>query len=506
VKLSDLLDGVVEPLEPFEAPDGAHRLDLDALDVQALAIDHREVTRGALFACIRGTRHDGHDHASEAAERGAIAVLAERRVDVDPPVVQILTRDVRAAVGPLAARLHGNPADEMRVVGITGTNGKTTVAHLVEAVVAATGRRAATIGTLGARWSEDRRVTGFTTPEAPALQAMLATMRDDGVDTVAMEVSSHALDQRRVDGVRFAVAAFTNLSPEHLDLHGDLESYFMAKARLFDARFTQHAVICVDDAWGARLARHARSALSTVVTVASTPKGGDAPDIYAEAVRPTPEGIRFELVDGATRSKVSMRLLGRFNVANAVVAYAVARQLTIAPDVIVEALSGADPVPGRLERVENDRGITVVVDYAHTPDALTIVLANLKELAPATAKLIAVYGCGGDRDRAKRGPMGRAVAHGADVAIVTSDNPRSESPRAIVDEILQGLAPSDPRPIVEIDRRAAIERAVALAVPGDVVVIAGKGHETGQTIGDTEYPFDDRLVAAESLARGGARS
>ena len=513
MKLSDLLDGVVEPLEPFEMADGARRIDLDrfetldaldTIEIRALAIDHREVTEGALFACVPGARHDGHDHAAEAAERGAIALLVERAVDVEPPVVQILARDVRAVVGPIAARLYGNPADALRVVGITGTNGKTTVAHLVGAIVGATGARAATIGTLGARWSGDQRSTGFTTPEAPALQAMLATMRDEGVDTVAMEVSSHALDLHRVDGIRFAVVAFTNLSPEHLDLHGDLESYFAAKSRLFEAAFTARGVICVDDQWGLRLARSARASLSSVVTVASMPTADrESVDIYADAVRSTPDGVRFELVDGSARWPVAMRLLGRFNVANAIVAYAVARQLSIQPEAIVAALSKVDPVPGRLERVENDRGITLVVDYAHTPDALSVVLANLRELAPTPARVIAVYGCGGDRDRSKRGPMGRAVARGADIAIVTSDNPRSESPASIIDEVVRGLAVDDPRPIVEVDRRAAIARAIALASPGDVVVIAGKGHETGQTIGDTQHPFDDRVVAAECVALGG---
>ena len=508
MKLSDLLDGVGESLEgQLERLGEAPPVDFDTIEIEALAIDHRAVTKGALFACIRGTRHDGHDHARHAVERGAVAVLAEHPVDVDAGVAQILTPSVRMVIGPLASRFHGDPSNALRIVGITGTNGKTTVAHLLDAIAVAAGSEAAIVGTLGARWLGEARSTGFTTPEAVELQAMFAAMRDGGVDVVAMEVSSHALEQRRVDGTTFAVVGFTNLSPEHLDLHGDLEGYFAAKARLFDGTFTDHAVVCVDDAFGDRLARLARAELGSVVTVASNDSRAHEPvDIRAENVLARSSGLRFDLVDGSNRMSVELRLLGRFNVANALVAYALGRQLGVEPATIVGALAAVEPIPGRLERVENGLGVTVVVDYAHTPDALDTVLANLREIAPAPARLIAVYGCGGDRDATKRGPMGRAVARGADVGILTSDNPRSESPQAIIDDVLRGLDDDDPRPVVVVDRRAAIEHAIGLAARGDVVLIAGKGHETGQTIGEAIEPFDDRLVAARVVERRGTTS
>ena len=495
MRLSDLLDDL-SVLDLVAGP-----ADGEVLDIVA---DHRSVRPGSMFACVRGNNFDGHRVAVEAVAAGAVAVLSEEPLSLPAGVAQIVVADVRTSIGPIADRLASAPSSKLRIVGITGTNGKTTVAHLVESIATRSGGAPAVLGTLGARWGGKVVATGFTTPEAPELQRLFASMVDDGVDIVAMEVSSHALAMHRVDGTRFGVVGFTNLTAEHLDLHGSLDAYFAAKARLFTTEFAERAVIAIDDEWGVALVARARAAGVDVTTVSTSTErriDGVAADIAASEVAIAGDGSTFLIEDrrrGSAR-RVSIGLLGRYNIANALVADALCAELGISSEARTDGLAHAARVPGRLEPVANTRGLTVLVDYAHTPDALATVLANLRELAAPPARLIAVYGCGGDRDRTKRGPMGRAVAQHADVALLTTDNPRSEAPEAIIAEVIAGLAPADRRPRVVVDRAAAIAEAIGEARAGDVVAILGKGHETGQSIAGTTYPFDDREVAREAL-------
>jgi UDP-N-acetylmuramoyl-L-alanyl-D-glutamate--2,6-diaminopimelate ligase len=514
VLLSDLLDGVVDPTISDARPEGdplvPHRAsDLSGIDVVSITIDDRDVMPGAMFACVRGDRHDGHDHAAAAVASGAVVVLAERPIDDIPwSVPQIIVRSVRQSLGPLAARLNGSPSKAMRIVGVTGTNGKTTVTYMVESIARAAGRSVGVLGTLGVRWGSSVDPTTFTTPEAPSLQRTLATMRAAGVEVAAMEVSSHALEYCRVDGTTFAAVGFTNLSAEHLDLHGDLDQYFEAKARLFSTPFTDRAVVCVDEQFGTRLAARAASRGLAVTTVASTADAANnsAVDIglRARSVRCDAHGSEFDVCGPAGELHISLALLGAFNVANAMVAIGLARAIDIDDAAIRTGLATLARVPGRLDPVPNGRDITLIVDYAHTPEALATVLSTLRALAAPAARVIAVYGCGGDRDRSKRPAMGRVVARGADRAILTSDNPRSEAPETIADDVLRGLDADDPRPEVELDRRSAIRRALHWAEPGDVVLIAGKGHETGQTAAGITTTFDDRVVATQLLAELGS--
>lgn len=333
----------------------------------------------------------------------------------------------------------------------------------------------------------------FTTPEAPDLQRQFAAMRDDGVDLAAVEVSSHALAHQRVDGTAFAAVGFTNLSPEHLDLHETMADYFAAKATLFDPRFATRAAVVIDDEWGCRLVAAARAAGLDVATVSRT---DPAASVHAGDLETTAAGSRFVAIrEGREPLDVEVALVGDFNVTNALLAIALADAVGLADDAIVRGLATVRAVPGRLEPVADPSRRSVFVDYAHTPDALATVLRTARALAPAR-RIVLVFGCGGDRDRTKRPVMGQVAARLADIAVLTSDNPRSEDPAAIAAEVLAGLDAGDPRPVVELDRRAAIAVALRSAAPGDVVLITGKGHETGQTAGGVTVPFDDRVVAA----------
>ena len=446
-------------------------------DLVTVVHDTRAVTGGALFCCVPGSRVDGHDLAPEAVARGAAALLVDRELPLDAP--QLVVTDVRAALGPVSAAFWDHPSRRLTVVGVTGTAGKSTVTHLVAAIFAAAGRPCGVIGTLsGPR----------TTPEAPELQARLAELERQGDRAVAMEVSSHGLAQGRVGGTRFAVAAFTNLSLDHLDYHGTMDDYFAAKARLFTPAFTDKAVICTDDDWGRRL-------LGVVEE-----KGDVQAHAYGLAdaadLRLTPSGSTFTW-EG---HRVDLALAGRFNARNAVGAARVAAVAGIAPDVIARGLSSAPPVAGRFETVDAGQPFTVVVDYSHKPDALDQALRTARELVSGEGELAVVFGCGGDRDRAKRPLMGEVAARLADQVVLTSDNPRSESPDAIIAAIAEGIPPGT-AVVTEPDRRRAIEAAVAAARPGGVVVVAGKGHETTQVVGPRVVPFDDRVVAREVLVR-----
>jgi UDP-N-acetylmuramoyl-L-alanyl-D-glutamate--2,6-diaminopimelate ligase len=437
--------------------------------------DSRRVAPGALFCCVRGEHLDGHDLAGEAVAAGATALLVDHRVDVAAEVVQVVVADTRAAMGPIAAAFHGDPSRSLHVIGVTGTNGKTTVTHLVAAILEAHGWRCGVIGTLsGPR----------TTPEAPELQATLAGLRDEGCRAVAMEVSSHALALHRVDGTHFAVGVFTNLGRDHLDFHGTDEMYFRAKARLFDAGRSDHAVINGDDQRGQLL-------LDVVALPATAFSLQDATDLDVGATSST-----FSW-DG---ERIDLPLGGEFNVRNAIAAATTARVLGVPASTIAAGLRAVRPVPGRFEAVDAGQSFSVVVDYAHTPDGLRAVLDAAR--AATSGRVLVVFGCGGDRDHGKRPAMGAVATELADVALLTSDNPRGENPQTIIDEVRSG-ASGNARLIVEPDRRMAIATALAEAAPGDMVVIAGKGHETGQEIGDEILPFDDRVVAREELARQG---
>jgi UDP-N-acetylmuramoyl-L-alanyl-D-glutamate--2,6-diaminopimelate ligase len=461
-----------------------------AVAVSDVVVGAAEVRPGALFACIPGARTDGHRFAADAVERGAAAVLVERWLAVDAPQVRVPS--TREAIGPIAAELFGRPGDSMTVVGVTGTNGKTTTTYLLASVFEAAGMRAGVIGTTGVRIGG--AVTPFprTTPEAPDLQRLLARMAGERVTAVAMEVSSHGLDQHRVDGVRFACGVFTNLSQDHLDYHPSMEAYLAAKARLFTPELSEVGVVNAD-------APEAATLLASALPTITYGVEHDA-DVRARDVEATSEGIRFRVDDVVIES----RLRGAFNVENCLAAFAAARAIGIDDRVAARGIAALSGVPGRFETVEEGQPFLLVVDYAHTPDGIRNVLRAARPLA--TGRLLVVFGAGGDRDRAKRPLMGEAATSMADLTIVTSDNPRSEDPLAIIAEIEPGARAGGGSYEVEPDRRAAIARAIELARRGDVVVIAGKGHETGQEFADRTVPFDDRTVAAEILRAVGRPS
>jgi UDP-N-acetylmuramoyl-L-alanyl-D-glutamate--2,6-diaminopimelate ligase len=495
VLLRDLLDG---PDGTVLGPDALQEIQGElALEVFSVTHDSRQVEEGALFCCIPGHTNDGHDYAVAAERSGAVAFLVERFVPVAGTQVRVAS--VRAAIGPNAARLLGDPSRAMSVLGVTGTNGKTTTCYFLESISNAAGRSAGVIGTVETRYAALREGLRHTTPEATELQALLARMRDAGVEAVAMEVSSHALDQHRVDGTRFAVVCFTNLSQDHLDYHGTIDAYIAAKARLFTPRFSDRAAVNVSAAVGRTIAATATDLGLDVLTfaIARGVEPDDA-DLQAAAVELDARGSHFELRDNRTGRALAVHisLPGRFNVENALAAAATAMASGDDLETIVAGLSSPVIVPGRMERVDNDRGLEVLVDYAHTPEALEQALAAARSIAQPDGHVIVVFGCGGDRDREKRPVMG-AVTRTAELAVLTSDNPRSEDAAAIAADVIAGVP--DRRLVVELDRRAAIRHALAVARPGDVVLIAGKGHEQGQTSAGVTVPFDDRTVAREEL-------
>jgi UDP-N-acetylmuramoyl-L-alanyl-D-glutamate--2,6-diaminopimelate ligase len=460
-------------------------------EISSLAYDSRRVRDGTLFFCVPGHTSDGHEFAPAAVEAGAAALVTERELEL--PVPQVVVGDARAVMAPLAARFFGDPTADLAVAGITGTNGKTTTAFLLREIVEAAGRQCGLLGTV-------KRVVGGveedverTTPEAIDLQETFRRMADSGDAACVMEVSSHALVLHRADGIHFDVTLFTNLTQDHLDFHADMDDYFQAKRRLFELAGDVPAVVNVDDPYGRRLAED-----FDAITFSAE---GAAADFSARDVSFDAAGSSFtvEAARPAGGGAVAVRtpLPGRFNVANALGAMAAAVALGVPLETAASALAGAGRVPGRFEPIDEGQGFAVLVDYAHTPDSLENVLRAARPLTQG--RLIAVFGAGGDRDRAKRPKMGRAGAEGSDVAIVTSDNPRSERPEAIIEEILAGI-PAGSEAQVEVDRRRAIEIAIAMAEPGDTVVIAGKGHEQGQEFeGGRKLPFDDRDVAREAL-------
>jgi UDP-N-acetylmuramoyl-L-alanyl-D-glutamate--2,6-diaminopimelate ligase len=458
-----------------------------AVEITGLAYDSGEVRPGSLFFCVKGFQRDGHNFAAQAVERGAAALVVERPLSLGVP--EVVVPSVRAAMGPVAARFFGDPSAQLKVVGVTGTNGKTTTAFLVRALLEADGEQTGLLGTVTSIVGGLERSVERTTPEAIDLQRDFRAMLDGGDRACAMEVSSHALELGRAEGIRFVAAIFTNLTQDHLDFHETMEDYFQAKRRLF-ASAPNLSVVNVADPYGRRLAQEIDEAVTFAVE--------DDADYSATDLRCDVEGCRFVLRTPAGRREVMLPMGGRFNVANALGALASVHALRGNIDTLIAALERGVRVPGRFEPVQAGQEFAVIVDYAHTPDSLENVLRAARDIA--RGRIICVFGAGGDRDRGKRPLMGEIAARLADVTIVTSDNPRSEAPEAIVAEI---VAPIGDRPAlqIELDRRMAIERAIALAEADDVVVIAGKGHEQGQEFGNgRKLPFDDITVAREILS------
>jgi UDP-N-acetylmuramoyl-L-alanyl-D-glutamate--2,6-diaminopimelate ligase len=446
------LERLIAALAPTDVVGGG------ALEIRELAYDARAVPRDSLFFCVPGEKADGHDFAAQAVASGAVALVVERRLDLDAP--QLVVPSVREAMPKAAVEFFGDPTAELPVLAITGTNGKTTTAYLLWSILEAAGRKPALLTNVERRVGDQVREVGLNTPESIDLQRLFREMVDAGNGACVMEATSMASVKGRLEGTRFAVLVFTNLTQDHLDFHETMNAYFEAKRRLFVQ--AEQAVINVGDEYGQRLARE------------------------------VPDAVTFSPDDGL--GGIDLKLPGRFNAENALAAAAAARAVGIAEETIKQGIEAVDRVPGRFDRVDEGQPFTVLVDYAHTPGALESALESARELT--RGRLICVFGAGGDRDRAKRPLMGQVVTGLADVALVTSDNPRSEDPAAIAGEVVDGLDLD-----VELDRRAAIERAIELAREGDVVVIAGKGHEQGQEIGGRKLPFDDREVAQETLRR-----
>lgn len=467
------------------------------VEVQDVRRDSRQVRAGDVYAALVGARFDGRDFAATARAQGAAAVLTRSRLALDLP--QLLVADERRALGPLAHALHGDPTAALPVVGITGTNGKTTSAWLLHQALEALGQSPALLGTVASKLGGARVPASFTTPEADDLARFARQALDAGASELLMEVSSHGLAQHRVDGTRFRVAAFTNLSQDHLDFHGSMEAYGEAKAQLFVAHAPEVSVVVVDSEFGRALADRVAALGQRVLRVGAHPSA----DLRATEVVGRGEGLSATLSFEGRTLALRSPLVGAHNLENLLVALGSLVGLGRDPAEAAEALATAPGAPGRLERVPDPGGRLVLVDYAHTPDALRNALAALRPLTPG--KLVCVFGCGGDRDRGKRPKMGSAASV-ADRAVVTSDNPRTEDPDAIIAEILPGVTMSPAADaaadgfVVEADRAAAIALALRAAGEGDTVLIAGKGHEDYQIIGTEKRDFDDRVVAREVLA------
>jgi UDP-N-acetylmuramoyl-L-alanyl-D-glutamate--2,6-diaminopimelate ligase len=462
---------------------GARVVGDGSVGIRDLAYDSRKAGPGTLFFCVRGEKADGHEFAPRVVEDGAAALVVEREL-TDLAVPQVVVADSRAAMAPLAARFWGDPTAELRMVGVTGTNGKTTTAFLVHEILKAADTRCGLLGTVKQVVGGVEKGVVRTTPEAIELQHTFRQMLEGGDEACAMEVSSHAMSLHRADAIHFEVALFTNLTQDHLDFHADMEDYFLAKRKLFEAG-PKTAIVNVDDPYGRRLAEE-----FDCITFSAE---GAAADYSAREVEFDASGASFSV--GGMRLRTG--LPGHFNVANALGAFAAAEAIGVGSDFASAGLARAERVPGRFEPIDEGQGFAVLVDYAHTPDSLENVLNAARRLT--AGKLISVFGAGGDRDRDKRPKMGRAAAELSDLTVITSDNPRSEDPEAIVAEVAAGAGGASELEVV-IDRREAIALALGRAGAGDTVVIAGKGHEQGQEFENgRKIPFDDREVAREEL-------
>ncbi len=468
--------------------------------IKGIAYDSRQVEPGFLFVAVKGLNADGHEYISQAVEQGAAAIVMQREVNISPGVAWILAADTRHALALLSTRFYGCPSSRMKMIGVTGTNGKTTTTNLLAAVLNVSGQKTGLIGTIHNRIGSRILPVKHTTPESLELQRLLHEMSTEGVDTCVMEVSSHALSLHRVDGCEFDVVIFTNLTQDHLDFHRDMDEYLESKLRLFrslalpgEKKGVKYSVINADDQY----AKHFIEASSgKVYTYGVRCKA----DVMAEDVQINSKGVSFTVKGKWGSCKLQLKLTGLFNVYNALAAFSASLALGIPAGLIIKALEESDGVSGRFELVNCGQDFAVIVDYAHTPDGLENVLKTARQIAHG--RLITVFGCGGDRDRTKRPLMGGIATSYSDFSILTSDNPRTEEPLHIISEIEKGISSPAAKDsyLVEADRRRAIQRAISMACPGDVVVIAGKGHEDYQVIGLQKFPFDDRLEAAAALA------
>jgi len=497
--LSELIRGLPQLREADAHPERS------GIRVSGVTHDSRRVTAGDLFVAVPGERFDGRDFALQAEARGAVAVVGRGEAPPGLTVPWLAGRDPRALLGPLAARVYRRPDRELTLVGVTGTNGKSTVAILAAAVLEATGRATGLLGSLGYRFGDWSEPAERTTPEASDLLRLLRRMRDERAAAAAMEVSSHALALDRVGELRFDVAVFTNLTRDHLEFHGDLESYFAAKRRLFDqlkgSPREGTAVVCIGDEWGRRLKEEISDRGGRVLTYGGGGDGegaGGGADVSARDLELSERGTRFTALTPRGELAVTSKLLGRYNAQNLLAAVAIGEALGLPHDAVSRALARQRAVPGRMEPVDRGQPFPVYVDYSHTPAALEAALRAVREFTGR--KVIVVFGCGGDRDPGKREPMGRIAGELADLPIVTSDNPRSEDPLAIIRSVEQGLKTSgNPNYRVMSDRREAIRRAVSVAGPESAVLVAGKGSESVQVIGDREERFFDREEIERAL-------
>lgn len=467
--------------------------------ISGITHNSREVQAGDIYVALPGANHHGIEFVEQAINSGAVAIATDehglakladsKSVAADVPKIRLLAP--RAEMATLAARVYHHPEQKLALVGVTGTNGKTSVTHLLQSLFSNFGYRVGVIGTVGTYINGEHLAGVRTTPESTDLYALLARMVEADVTHVFMEVSSHALEMQRVAGLKFAKAVFTNLSQDHLDFHGTMENYFLAKAKLFTAEFSQSAVICTEDDWGIRLAKESHIPVTTV-------NEAETADWQIAELRLSPAKTQFNLLHKNESLPCTLPMIGQFNATNAAIAIAVATELGLDPKLATRELENVHPVPGRSQIVKHNSAGTVIVDYAHTPEAVEKVLATLREVSDG--QLITVLGCGGDRDATKRPIMGKIAAEISDVVIVTDDNPRSENPAAIRSAVISGIEATDTKVLEVGDRRKAISAALGLASHSDVVAVLGKGHEQGQEIAGQIYPFDDVQVIQEEAA------
>ncbi len=463
-------------------------------DIRGISYDSRKVKPGDLFICVPGYKNDGHDFAEQAVTKGATALLAEREITVSREAALLVTSDCRQAMSIAASNFYGQPSHYVKVVGVTGTNGKTTTTHLIKAILEEKGARVGIMGTLYARMGAAEQILSNTTPESLDIEEFLSLVQKEKGNYMVMEVSSHALAMGRVDEIRFHAAVFTNLTQDHLDYHQTMDKYKEAKLKLFSQLIQEEGYIAVINADDPAAADFIKASGSNCYTYGIN---ADA-DVKAENLRFSLKGSQFTVIHDGNRFDINMKLIGRFSVYNALAAITCALGEGIKPAVIKKALEKVEGVAGRFEQVDCGQDFTVIIDYAHTPDGLENILRTGQEILEN--RMITVFGCGGDRDKTKRPLMGKIAAQYSDFCIVTSDNPRSEDPEAIIDDIIPGLMEVESSHYAKIvDRREAIHQAICLAKKGDLVIIAGKGHETYQLVKDKVLDFDDKKVAAEFL-------
>jgi UDP-N-acetylmuramoyl-L-alanyl-D-glutamate--2,6-diaminopimelate ligase len=489
--LLELLEGV-PVIKLFSSQYGKMVLTQD-ISVHSIQYDSRKVGHGDLFVAIAGTAVDGHAFVESAINRGAVAVVMQKDEALPDPffmhagVVKIVVPDSRKALARMAANFHGRPSSKLCLVGVTGTNGKTTTTHLIRSILEANGMKVGLVGTIGYMVGEESLPATHTTPESLELNELLSLMVKRGCTAAVMEVSSHSLSQNRVYGLEFTGACFTNLTQDHLDFHGTMDEYFKAKHILFQGLSPEAcAVSNADDPYGARM-------LEGTVARALTYGRSNAADVQALDIRMTVAGMKLTVAYKGRTEVVETRLTGRFNVENILAAYTTGLGLGVPEDCLRTGISRLSAVRGRFEQITSPAGWTAVVDYAHTPDALEKCLRTIRDLLPPEnpGRIITVFGCGGNRDRGKRPKMGRIASELSDITIVTSDNPRKENPGTIIDEVMAGVQ-SGSTVVREADRHAAIGKALAMAQSGDVVLVAGKGHEDYQVVGEQKHHFDDR--------------